>query len=432
MKTKIRFYNARILDIKTGDVKRGSLETENGKITKVSYNAKNDSEKIGDSSHEREIDANGNLLIPSFKNAHSHSPMTILRAMAENVALNDWLFNIIFPLEAKLTEDDVYWGTKLAILEMLRSGITATFDMYFFTASAAKAFKEAGFKASFCSAISGDDVKTAIKRLETEYDTLNSYSPLIKYYAGCHAEYTASEDLLKGISKFVNERKVPFYTHMSEAVGETEGCIERRGCSPASLFDRLGLWNYGGGVYHAVHVSDEDIALMKKHNIYVTTNPCCNAKIASGVAPILKYLDNGITVGVGTDGPASNNSLSMFKEMYMLVCTERLATMKPDVMSAFKALQMATMNSATIMGWNNALSLDEGQDADLVMIDMHSPNMQPESDIANNLVYAGGNELVLLTMVNGKILYENGKFNIDVDPKDVYKKVNSIKERIKG
>lgn len=432
MKTKIRFYNARILDIKTGDVKKGALETENGKIVKVSYSSKGDSDKSGDSAYMREIDADGNLLIPSFKNAHSHSPMTILRAMAENVALNDWLFKIIFPLEAKLTEDDVYWGTKLAILEMLKSGITATFDMYFFTPSLAKAFKEAGFRASFCSAISGEDVNASMKRLESEYDTINSYSPLIKYFAGCHAEYTASEDLLKGISTFVNDRKIPFYTHMSEAVGETEGCIERRGVSPAVLFDRLGLWNYGGGVYHAVHVSDEDIALMKKHNIFVTTNPCCNAKIASGIAPVLKYIDNGITVGIGTDGPASNNSLSMFKEMYMLVCTQRLSQMKPDVMCAFKALQMATVNSARIMGLDNALSLSEGQDADLVMIDMHSPNMQPESDIANNLVYAGGNELVLLTMVNGKILYEKGEFNIDVDPTDVYKKVNSIKERING
>lgn len=429
MAKRICFYNARILDIESGKITSGSLETEGGKIVKVSSSKEKPTDS---SSYERIIDATDNLLIPSFKNAHSHSPMTILRAMAENVALNDWLYKVIFPLEAKLTEEDVYWGTLLAILEMLRSGITATFDMYFFTHSVARAFKDVGFKASFCSAISGDDVKTAMHRLEEEYDTLNSYSPLIRYYAGVHAEYTTSEDLLKAVSLFTNKKQIPFFTHMSEAVGETEGCIKRRGVSPAELFTNLGLWNYGGGVYHAVHVSDNDIALMKKHNISVTTNPCCNAKIASGVAPITKYLQNGITVGVGTDGPASNNSLSMFKEMYMLVCTARLKEGKPDSMNAFKVLQMATVSSAKIMGLNNAVALKEGMDADLVMIDMSSPNMQPESDIANNLVYAGGNELVLLTMVDGKILYENGEFNIGIDPHDIYKKVNSIKERIKG
>lgn len=421
--SRIRFYNARILDIETGKISKGELITSDGKI-----------EDVGTIKSKgpfaREIDANNNLLIPTFKNGHSHSAMTILRASAENMVLMDWLTKVVFPHEAKMTEEDVYWGCKLSILEMVRAGIGATFDMYFFTHAMAKAFSESGFRASFCAAISGDDVDAKIKQLEKEYDELNSYSPLIKYYAGIHAEYTCSDGLLEAVSKFVNKRQIPFYTHLSEAVGESEGCIERRGVTPAELFHKLGLWNYGGGVYHAVHVTDKDIDLMKEHNISVSTNPCCNAKIASGIAPVEEYIKKGIRLGVGTDGPASNNSISMFKEMYMLVCMQRIKSMKPDAMPAFRVLQAATMGSAELMGLSNALSLKKGQAADLVMIDMHSPNMVPEADVANNLVYAGGNENVLMTMVNGKILYENGKYNIGVDPEVVYSEVQKRRERI--
>ena len=426
---RVKFENARILDIKTGKVTKGVLTTCDGKIEYVGAPKADESVK-----YDRVINANNNLLMPSFKNAHSHSPMTILRASAENMVLMDWLYKVVFPAEAKLTADDVYWGTKLAIMEMLKSGISATFDMYFYTESAAKAFKEAGFRACFCSAVSGgntdEELKTALKRLDSEYDKLNSYSPLIKYYAGMHAEYTASDGLLKGISAFVNDAKIPFYTHMSEAVGESEGCVERRGKTPAELFSSLGLWNYGGGVYHAVHVTDHDIKLMRDHNIMVSTNPCCNAKIASGIAPIEKYAANGIRVGIGTDGPASNNSISMFKEMYMMICLQRILTSKPNTLSGLFALQSATIGSSKVMGLSNTETLDAGQDADLIMIDMASPSMQPEADIANNLVYAGGNELIKLTMVNGNILYEDGKFNIGVDENEVYSRVNQIKNRI--
>lgn len=428
----IRFYNARILDINTGDVFNGSLITSENKISKVLKNDTTD--RINNACYTSQIDCEGGLLMPSFKNSHSHSPMTVLRGAAEDMVLNDWLFKVIFPMEAKLTSTDIYWGTKLAIMEMLSSGISATFDMYFFTLSMAKAFIEAGFKVCFCSSVSGgfneSDLKKALYTLESEYESINALSPLVKYYAGMHAEYTASDALVKGISKFVNENKAPFFTHMSEAVGESEGCVERHGLTPAAYFEREGLWNYSGGVFHGVHVTDDDIAIMKKHNISVGINACCNAKIASGIAPVIKYLENGINVGVGTDGSASNNSLSMFKEMYMLVCTQRLSVMKPDVMPGFKALQAATLGSARLMGLNNSLSLSEGSDADIVLIDTTRPNLQPDRDIANNLVYAAGKENVRLTMVNGKILYKDGEYNIDVSPSDVYKHVNEIRERI--
>ena len=266
--------------------------------------------------------------------------------------------------------------------------------------------------------------------VQNEYETINSLSPLVRYYAGMHAEYTASDELVKELSKFVNDKKIPFFTHMSEAVGESEGCIQRHGMTPAAYFASSGLWNYGGGVYHAVHVTDDDIALMKKHNISVAINACCNAKIASGIAPVLKYIQNGINVGVGTDGSASNNNLSMFKEMYTLVLTQRLGAMKPDVMSGFMALQAATMGSARLMGLDNSLSLSEGQDADITLIDTSMPNLQPECDNVSNLVYSASSANVKLTMVNGKILYKDGEYFIDVPLKDVIKHVNEIRNRI--
>lgn len=428
----VRFYNARMLDIFTGKITRGSLITQGSKILKV-LNEGEDA-KLNNACYTSQINCKGSLLIPAFKNAHSHSPMTILRGAAEDMVLTDWLYKVVFPMEAKLTKEDIYWGTKLAVMEMLSSGICATFDMYFFTPSSARAFIEAGFKVCFCSSVSGgftkDELQKSLSVLESEYETINSLSPLVKYYAGMHAEYTASDALVKELSKFVNNKKIPFFTHMSEAVGESEGCIKRHGMTPASYFASSGLWNYGGGVFHGVHVTDEDIALMKKHNISVGINACCNAKIASGIAPVLKYIQNGINVGVGTDGSASNNSLSMFKEMYTLVCTQRLSVMRPDVMSGFSALQAATIGSARLMGLDNSLSLSEGQDADIVLINTSMPNLQPESDNVSNLVYAASTANVKLTMVNGKILYRNGEYFIDVSPEDVIKHVNEIRNRI--
>ena len=428
----VRFYNARILDIYTGKITSGSLITKGSKIFKILKEG--ESCELDNARYTSEIDCGRSLLIPAFKNAHSHSPMTVLRGAAEDMVLMDWLYKVIFPMEARLTESDIYWGTKLAIMEMLSSGISATFDMYFFTPSMAKAFIEAGFKACFCSSVSGGHTSSELHKcmslVQNEYETINSLSPLVRYYAGMHAEYTASDELVKELSKFVNDKKIPFFTHMSEAVGESEGCIQRHGMTPAAYFASSGLWNYGGGVYHAVHVTDDDIALMKKHNISVAINACCNAKIASGIAPVLKYIQNVINVGVGTDGSASNNSLSMFKEMYTLVLTQRLGAMKPDVMSGFMALQAATMGSARLMGLDNSLSLSEGQDADITLIDTSMPNLQPECDNVSNLVYSASSANVKLTMVNGKILYKDGEYFIDVPLKDVIKHVNEIRNRI--
>ena len=192
----------------------------------------------------------------------------------------------------------------------------------------------------------------------------------------------------------------------------------------------MGAFDYGGGGYHCCYFTDEDIEIFKRHNCFVVTCPGSNTKLASGIAPICKYLQKGLKVAIGTDGPASNNSLDMFKEMTLTYALQKVSLKDPTALPAFELLKMATVNGALAMGLNDSDVLEVGKKADIVEIDLHRPNMQPINNIVNNIVYSGSKENVILTMINGKILYRNGEFLIDEDVESIYEKVASIGARI--
>lgn len=422
-----RFYNARILTIESFDIASGEVWVEADKITHVGAG------KLSEVKWDRQIDCKNNLLMPAFKNGHAHSPMTFLRSLADDMPLKDWLFKRVFPIEAKLTGDDVYWGSVLAVMEYLTSGISAAFDMYFFQRDVIQAFMDTGFRGVFCSAVNSltaDDLQAETLRIEKEYVEWNRLSPLISYQLGFHAEYTTSRPMLEALCGLIKKHKAPAYTHLSEGRGEREDCVARNGMSPTEYLDMLGFYDYGGGAFHAIHLEDYEIDILKKRNVGVITNSACNAKIASGIAPVVKYLERGITVGLGTDGPASNNSLDFFKEMFMTAVLQKIDGWDASKLDALEVLKMATTGSAKIMRLFNCDTLEKGKSADIILIDMAEPNMQPENNIPKNLVYAGSKKNVLLTMVNGKILYENGEFNIGFERGKVYEQVNKTVKRI--
>ena len=219
---------------------------------------------------------------------------------------------------------------------------------------------------------------------------------------------------------------------MSETKSEVEECIGRYGMTPPALFEKLGLFDFGGTIYHGVHVTDDDIEIFKRHNIAVITNPASNAKLASGIAPITKYLKNGILVGIGTDGASSNNCLDMFREMFLVTALAKLRDNDPKAVDALEVLKMATVNGAVSMGFPDTDVLAEGKLADIIMIDLHQPNMQPLHNIAKNIVYSGSKTNVKMTMIDGKILYEDGKFNCCDDVEGLYRECNRIKDRLKN
>ena len=422
---KIRFYNARIMTAeKDCSIINGELHTDGEKISYVGAEKK-------DGIFDREINCEGNLLIPGSKDAHTHSAMTFLRSYADDLPLQEWLFEQVFPREDKLTPDDVYLLTKLGIMEYLSSGITSCFDMYFFADAIAAAAADTGYRLVLCGSINGGPEK--VQRIHDEYLKFSDgkYNSLITYQLGFHAEYTASLDLMKETAKLSQSLKKPVYTHNSETEKEVRECRERHGMSPTALFERLGMLNYGGGGFHCVYFDDNDMEIFKRRNMWAVTNPASNTKLASGVAPICKMQEKGVNLAIGTDGAASNNCLDMFREMFLVTGLQKLREKDASACDADSVLQMAVKGGALAMGLTDCDCLKEGKKADIVLIDLEQPNMQPLNNIGKNLVYSGSKSNVKLTMVGGKVLYENGEYFIGEQSREIYRKANEIAERLR-
>lgn len=425
----IRIYNARILTMKgNSPIFVGELHVKGERISYVGPELDETNEKVLSTTWNRQIDAKKNVIMPGFKNAHTHSGMTFLRSLADDLPLSEWLNTQVFPTEAKLTGEDIYHLCKLAILEYLTSGITANLDMYLTPDTMAKASMDCGFRTVICGAL--NNFVHSIEEVENWYQKYSAKEGLVRYELGFHAEYTSSYDKLEKIAELSQKYHAPVYMHSSESKSEVEECIQRYGITPTALFEKLGMLEYGGAHFHCVHMTDEDLEILKKRNIYVVTNPASNLKLASGIADIDGMLKRGIHVAIGTDGPASNNCLDMFREMFLVTGLAKIKTGNAAAVDALDVLRMATVEGAHAMGLDEADVLAEGKYADLIMIDLQQPNMQPLHNIPKNIVYSGSKQNVKMTMVNGKVLYEDGKFNVGVSAEEIYAKANEIAARI--
>ncbi len=250
----------------------------------------------------------------------------------------------------------------------------------------------------------------SVELLEKWYEELNGKHPLLSFLPGFHAEYTCSKKLLEEIAAFAKRKKAPVYAHLSETEAEVEGCLERYGMTPGIFLDSLGMFDYGGGVYHGVWLTDKEIALFKEKGVSVITNPGSNTKLASGIAPISSFLD---------------------AEMFLVTGLAKLKNKDASAVDAAEVLKMATVNGAAAMNLEEANVLAKGKLADIIMMDLHMPNMQPLNNIAKNIVYSGSKQNVKMTMINGKILYRDGEFFVGVRPEEIYQNVNAIIQRIR-
>lgn len=423
----IRFYHGRILSMD------GSMEVVEGEVwvegNRISYVGPGTGDMPDMPVWDREIDAGMNLIMPGFKNAHTHSAMTFLRSYADDLPLMDWLNHQVFPMEARLTGEDVYWLTKLAIMEYLTSGVTADFDMYLFPEMVAQASVDCGFRTVMVSGM--NDFVSSPEELEANYLKFNQYHELISYFLGFHAEYTTSEERLKAVAALAEKYQAPVFTHNSETRAEVEGCIQRHQMTPTAYLDSLGMFRWGGGGYHCVHMTDEDLDIFRDRGMTVVTNPGSNVKLASGIARITDMMNKGINLAIGTDGPASNNCLDMFREMFLTTGLGKLRENDAAAIPADRVLLMAVQGGARAMGLEDCTCLAAGKLADLIMIDLQQPNMQPVNHMVKNLVYSGSKQNVKLTMVNGQVLYEDGRFHIGVEPETVYEKANEIIGRMR-
>lgn len=430
----IRLYNAKILTMEEGrEIFKGEIHVQGERILCVkAYAAETDMDRKEKAVPvwDKEIDCEGNLLMPGFKNAHTHSGMTAFRSYADDLPLKQWLEEKIFPMEAKLTAEDIYHFVKLAILEYLSGGITSIFDMYLKPTATAQACMDMGMRCVLTSGL--NNFTSSVKEMEEEYDKWNHEHPLLSYQLGFHAEYTCSKQLLTQVASLARKLKAPVYAHMNETAAEVAECKKRYGMTPIMFLDSLGMFEYGGGGYHCVHMTEEDRHVLRKRRMHVITNPGSNTKLASGIAPIASYLEKQIPVAIGTDGAASNNCLDMFREMFLVTGLAKIREQDAACVDAMEVLKMATVNGAGAMRLKDADVLAEGKLADIIMLDLKQPNMRPIHHIAKNIVYSGNKQNVKMTVIGGRILYKDGEYRIGESPDSIYRETDRSIRRLLG
>lgn len=415
--------DARILSMEPGrDIYQADVYIEEGEIKQIAQGIERKADFV--------YDCQGNLLLPGFKNAHTHSPMTFSRSYSDDLPLHEWLFNRIFPLEDLIKPGDQYHLCKLAILEYLSSGMTACFDMYYSPLEMARASEELGFKTVLLGTV--NDNRESVAEMVDYYKTINGKNPLIRYELGFHAEYTCKEEILVELSKASHLLKCPVYSHTSETPREVEECKKRHnGLSPVEYADSLGLLDFGGGGFHGVAFSKRDMEIYASRGASLVSCPGSNAKLASGIAPLVEMEEKGINLGLGTDGPGSNNSLDMFYEMRLACVLQKLRLKDPSAFKGISALKAATVGSAKAMGLSDSLYVKVGQRADLLLIDLNRPNMRPFNDLPNNLVYSGAKDDVKMTMVEGRALYLDGRFNLPQSVDSIIAEAEEVTSRLK-
>lgn len=366
-------------------------------------------------------DGSGKLLIPGFFNNHSHVPMTLTRGYGEELALEDWLYKRIFPFEALLTEEDVYWGSMLGIAEMLRSGTVSFTDMYMRIQGIFRAVMETGIKASLSNGLTGDDTtvleETAWYR-ETEQmrrDAEASDGRVIAN-ASLHAQYTSVPDLVRAIADYARENNLRMHVHLSETEHEHEQCKELHGKTPTTYFTELGLFDVPTTAAHAIYIEGEDYDLLRDQGVTLCHMPSSNLKIGSGLADVKSWRDHGIRVTIGTDGAGSNNNLDMIEEVTLASYLAKGIHRDPLLFSTGELLTFATRNGALAQGREDTGLLEPGFRADLAVVDMNALHFQPMYDYGTSLFTNANASDVALTMVDGRILYKDGEFTtIDIE-----------------
>lgn len=409
---------------------------ENGKIAEIGGDLSN---RWREAYHgEGEVmSVKGKWILPGFVNTHNHAGMSLLRCFSDDKRLMEWLSNKILPAEAKMTPEDIYWGTQLAMLEMVKSGTTAFADMYMEMDHVAQAVAEAGMRASLCRGmvfLEDDGGRRMREALELYEKWHNQADGRIQVMLGPHAPYTCPPESLRMIGQLAKEKQIPIHIHLAETEEEWNKMKERYQCTPTEYLADCGLLD-GHPILlaHAVHLSEEDIQLLGNIQGGVAHNPVSNLKLGCGIAPIESMLEQGITVGLGTDGAGSASSLDMFLTMQAASWLQKIAFRDPTRLHARKVLTMATQNGASILGMGETTgALEAGKAADLIIINPDKAHLIPQHDIASLLVYAAKGTDVESVIVNGRLLMHQREMLIVDEEKIKYEASARAKRIVEG
>jgi 5-methylthioadenosine/S-adenosylhomocysteine deaminase len=388
-------------------------------------------------SAETVIDTKNKIVMPGLVNSHTHIAMTIFRGLADDIKLQDWLHNYIFPVEAEFVNPEtVKIGSQLAMIEMLHSGTTTFNDMYFFEDEVAKAAKEIGIRAFLCESLINfktPNSKTPeegikyIKMLADKYKNDN----LITVALSVHSPYTCSSELIVKAKKFADNNNLFYQIHVAETKWEFDTIMSQYNLTPVEYLDSLGVLDDKTIAAHCVWLTENDIKILAERKVGIAHNPECNMKISSGVAPIPELLLAGAEVGLGTDGVASNNNLNMFEEMHTMSLLHKLNKMNPIVVPAETIVRVGTIGSANVLGMANQIgSLEIGKKADIIIIDVNKANTTPIFNVYSTIVYSLSGTDVNDVIINGEIIMRN-KNILSIKEDDVIDNVNEIADKIK-
>ncbi|WP_407414384.1 amidohydrolase family protein [Methanobrevibacter sp.] len=393
------------------------------------------SDGIEENNVDKIIDATGKILLPGLVNTHTHLSMTLFRGLADDLSLDSWLNDHIWPMEANLNGDYCYIGALLGAVELIKSGTTTFSDMYFYMEDVARAVDEAGIRAvlSYGMIDFGDSERreNEIKENLTLYNSCNGMADgRIKVFFGPHSPYTASEELLVKVRELADEYNMGIHIHVSETQKEINDVSEEKGLRPFEYLDKIGFLGPDVVAAHSVWLSDNEIEIIKKNNVKVSHNPCSNMKLASGIAPVSKLIENDICVSIGTDGASSNNNLDLIEELKTASLLQKVSTLDPKVLTSDEAIAMGTIKGAEALGLDDEIgSIEVGKKADIILIDTNSANMVPDSSyLSSNVIYSANGSNVDTTICNGKILMENKELTV-LDEQEIYDKARqAIKE----
>jgi len=385
------------------------------------------------------LDARDSIIMPGLVNAHGHTAMTLFRGLADDLPLKQWLFEKIFPAEAKhLNEESVYWGALLGCLEMIASGTTTVSDGYFYQDATARAFQKAGLRALIAQGVidfPAPGVPDPTQNLVVGKKFIERWehvSELIRPGLFCHSLTTCSDKTLQEAMRLSQEFSLPLQIHLSETEEEVEEVIRRTGIRPVLHLDRLELLNESLIGVHAVHLEDEEIELLARNKVKIVHSPESNMKLASGMARVTEMLKKGIVLGLGTDGCASNNNLDLFKEMDTAAKLSKVRTLDPVNMGAATVLKMATVGGAKVLGLEKEIgTIEVGKKADIITVDVNKPHLVPLYNPMSTIVYSASGSDVKDVIVNGRVLMKDRTFTA-LDAEEVMTEVQKISEKIRA
>ncbi len=388
--------------------------------------------------YDQEKDMTGRLLLPGLINCHGHSPMVLLRGVGSDLSLQEWLFGKIMPIEDKLTAEDIRLGNQLALLEMLSTGTTSYSDMYFEPQTAVENALACGIKANISRPVqcfNKDETYAENFRAKESIQLFKDYHGAgggrIRIDFSVHAEYTCFEHIVGPYSADCKSLGGRMHIHLSETKKEHDECVEKYGKTPARWFYDLGTFDNPTAAAHCVFVTEEDMALMLEKGVSPVHNPTSNMKLGSGFAPIQRMLDLGLNVTLGTDGAASNNNLNMMEELHLAAVLHNGYHRDPTILKPAELLAMATRNGAKLQGREDTGELAVGKKADIIALDLTRPHMVPNFDPLALTVYSAQGSDVVMTMVDGKILYENGEF-LTLDADRILHEADAAARRLHG